>query len=104
MLGWLRPAALLASRRKRSTNSVVVREARVQDLQSDLPAQVTVISKIDVGHAAAAKLADDLVAIVEYSSYHYLLVPCPSLVPTIKFTLGRHGASQEEVKAREPPQ
>ena len=54
-----------ASRRKRSTNSRVLGEAAVEDLQRDRAAELQVLGAVDVGHAAGAEAALDLVAAVD---------------------------------------
>ena len=44
---------------------LVVRKARGQYLERDLPAENQVVGKVDIGHVAAAELADDLITTVE---------------------------------------
>ena len=65
MFGCCRPAALDASRRKRSTNSLVLGEVAVQQLERDMAAELLVLGQVDVGHAAGAEPLEDAVAAVD---------------------------------------
>ena len=60
MLGWLSDAAVLASRRKRSTPSPQAQHRR-HHLDRHLAIERDVVREIDRGHSAAAELARDVV-------------------------------------------
>ena len=65
MFGCDSAAALEASRRKRSTNSLVFGEVVVQHLHRDLAAEQLVLGEVHVGHAARAQPRDHAVAPVD---------------------------------------
>ena len=62
MWGWVRLAAVLISRRNRSAPRFWARSG-IEDLDRDLPVVLQVLGQVDRGHAAAADLAFDAVAI-----------------------------------------
>ncbi len=61
MLGWLREAAVRASRRNRSTRARAGTERRGNDLDGHPPVECNIMRGVDGGHAAATKLAEYLV-------------------------------------------
>ena len=65
MFGWFRPAALCASRLKRSTNCSSAAWRSSRSFSATLPAELLVLGEVDVGHPARAELPLDHVAPVE---------------------------------------